>query len=72
MSLLVTALFLSMILFVVDELYLLKFIYWIFTFIGVLGLMVRIIDDYLHFYSTVKINKNEVYNSKIFQQEVYI
>ena len=35
MSLLVAALFLSMILFTVDELYFFKFIYYIDTFIGV-------------------------------------
>ena len=35
MSLLVAALFLSMIIFTVDELYLFKFVYWIDTFIGV-------------------------------------
>ena len=37
MSLLVAALFISMILFTVDELYFFKFIYWIDTFIGVDG-----------------------------------
>ena len=35
MSLLVAALFLSMILFTVDELYLFKYIYWIDTFIEI-------------------------------------
>ena len=41
MSLLVAALFLSMVLFTVDELYFLKFIYWIDTFIGVDGTHVK-------------------------------
>ena len=50
MSLLVAALFLSMIFFAVDELYLFKFIYWIDTFIGVDGTHVII---GIHLYSKV-------------------
>ena len=41
MSLLVAALFLSMILFTVDELYFFEFIYWIDKFIGVDGTHVK-------------------------------